>query len=178
MQLKKQPEVNNSDALKQRVTAMHRFYFKGMSSPASNILYHAESYAHAIEKGQHRRQDAGFWAEDMAQCFFTIKGLYACIPFDSLRGNADYYPLFAGRNALKMAESKLEGALAAKEPAEVEVLINDLRGNLRLFRDWGLVYRARINAIFRQIHKIEGNRDFQIELVDIDRISWGNLRGV
>lgn len=175
MQLEKQPEGNNADALKQRLAAMHRFYLKGIMGVdgAQGVLSALGFYQNAKEGTLPFGKDEKFWAGDARERFFRLKELYSAIPLDRLRGNADYYPLFAASNALKMAESKLNEALAESEPARIEARHSELENLFVLFKDWGLVYTSRINVLFEKIHKREGNCDFELELIDINGKSWG-----
>ena len=175
MQPKKQPDANSAEALKQRLVAMHKFYFKGFDgfSGMQGVINAVGCYQDAKEGILNFGKDGAFWANNAHRIFFRLNEFYAAIPFDRLRGNADFYPLFAANNALKMAEGKLSEALAENEPARIDARSQELEGLLCIIRDWGAVYRARINMLFEKIHKIEGNSDFELELIDINGKSWG-----
>ena len=170
-----QPEGNNADALKQRVAAMHKFYFKGITgfSGTQGIANASDFYRDAQSGFLAAGKDEKFWADEVHARFFRLKKIYSAIPFAELHGNADYYPLFAANNALKMAERKMNDALAETEPARIEVRNKELVNLFILFMDWGAVYKERINMLFKKIHELEGNRDFELELIDINGKSWG-----
>ena len=180
MQLKKQPEGNNADALKQRLVAMQRFYFKGIMGidGAQGVLHAVGFYQDTKEGAMPFGKDEKFWAEEAHKRFYHLKEIYSSIPFDQLRCNADYYPLFAASNALKMAESKLNEALAENAPERFEARNSALENIFHFFSDWGSVYKFRINALREKIQKIEGNSDFDPELIDINGKNWGKMSGV
>ena len=160
----------NTDELKQRVSDMHKFYFKGLASDLSLAVQGAEYYAWAKQ-----RADASRGAEVAQQGVCSLNQIYSHIPFDKLRGNADYYPLFAARNALKLADGNLKEALVETDSEIIKALAVSISGNLHIMADWGRVYRARINLIFDEIHAIEGNKNFKLEVIDTSGTNLGKL---
>jgi len=90
-----------------------------------------------------------------------IEERYNSIPFESLRGNDIYYPLFLVNSILPSLRLAAEECVQGEKD---ENQITRLKLAASTIQTLGEIYRKKLNDTCKEINEREGNNDFEIRI--------------
>jgi len=147
-------EQKTPGELKEEANGLARFYFHSMGGVLRAIWGFQELLQRNICNHEEASRDILPWLE-------SIEGRYGSIPFDELRGNAAYYPLFIVKTMLPSLRSAAEACIRGEKD---ENQITRLRLICCTIKSLGDIYRKKFNSTCEEINRLEGNDDFKIQI--------------
>jgi len=149
------------EQLKSRAELMGKYYFRGFgnclagtSASASNCVHYPESI---FEMKKHALDSYSF-----------IEELYQKIPFEELKDNEDFKPIFSARTLLSEYKEVLNSLL--EDPSnEKEKRLYELN---RIILQTVEPYRWNFWGLTKKIRKIPGNENFFFKVVDWNGHEW------
>ena len=151
-----QPQISANPelaTLQERAIEMARYYYKGFGNSLVGIMANGEEYLSS--------QDANL-LQHSYQLFQKIEDFYANIPFNTLNGKEEYYPLFVVNRLLPKFRQSMDELFIDKRRDSLQ----NLQTNLRTIVDIGQLYFNSLMELLKTIRQFPEARDFRVAIPD------------
>jgi len=154
------PKENDPAKLKDEMDDLGKYYFANMA-PAAELIrggYYLSGYDDVDRRNRIKK--------DALIALNAINAAYGTIPFASLHGNENYYPLFVCRKILQMLD-KTARAYYAKETKPEQQEYEELGLLIYSFNNVGGQYDEPINALSKRIRSCPGYEETKHPKMDV-----------
>ncbi len=151
---------NNVLEMENKVNEMGGYYLKGMGAIVDGIISNAELLL-MREKDEKLSENAYKWLKEIKDC-------YGKIPFDSLYGKEEFYPLFVVKRLLPKFERSMDIIFKDKDKTGLNNLIRYSRSII----DVGNLYWEDMINLLKEIRKYPEAKDFRLKITDYKGMEW------
>jgi len=154
-------EINMElEKLKQRAERIGRYYCKGFGDCLGGVNGGLEAYLKHPEELKHR--DNGY------RWLGKIFDFYSKIPFDELKNDEVFFPLFVVKRMLDVYKGKIDQVIETKN----DKLFKDVANYSDSITEVGNLYRYSFRDALRDVREASGNDDFKVRVVDLEGEIW------
>ncbi len=148
--------IGDLTQMKERAAEMGRYYYDRLGITIHEILCNAEIYTSNTKRSD-LVDDAYSWLR-------AIEDFYAKIPFDTLHGKEEFYPLFI----IKKLLPKLKGSMDDVFQHSYANGFRNLETHAITIVEVGRIYDDKLQNILRKIKIKEhpDTSDFRVEIID------------
>lgn len=152
--------------LQNKAQEMAKYYCKGFNNYIGGILLGGRLYL--------KNPEILHYSEDAYGSFKKIEDFYANIPFDTLYGKEEFNPLFAVKDLLPQFRKAMDGVFKDKSEEPFKNF-DDIVGRIH---EMGRLYTFNLERIILDIRAIPGQKNFDIQIIDLDGKPWSLVRAL
>jgi len=149
------------EQLKARAELMGKYYFRGFGNFIQIVVANAQIYLLYPE-------DRVEVKKETLDAYSLIEELYKKIPFEELKDNEDFKPIFSARDLLPEYKQALDSFFEA--PTEEKENILDKLGIKIL--ETVEPYRENFWGLTKKIRSISENENFYVKVIDWNGVEW------
>ncbi len=145
------------EQLKDKAREMTEYYYKGLVSDVSAIVYGARNYLDGEEIFKERAYDL----------LLGIEEHYSKIPFDKIEEKGEFHPLFVVRGLLHVFRDYVDELFVNENDVlpELEKKYSEIVSQAHLYRD-------NLQNVLRSIRSSPDYKDYTIEIEGPNGITW------
>ena len=152
-------EMQTFEEARQRAESLGRFYCKGFGNSINAATMEIEEYV-VNPRPEVVESARGF--------ILPINNFYSRIPFDSIKNDEVFFPLFVARDLLKDYNRHFEQALASRDSWIPE----ELRSQQSAIIHVGRIYEESFYGALRRARSFPDGQDFRVRLEDTSGNIW------
>ena len=152
----------NSSLEEQKSLALEigKYYYKGFGATLDGLIANAELFVLRPERND---------LKDMSyEWLGKFDSFYSKIPFDSLQGKEEFYPLFIMKRLLPILRNKVDEHYAAPSQKGIDKMLEAARAITYV----GLLYDETFHKILDEIRTSPEEKDFRVRLIDHRGREW------